>query len=159
MSKLQSAKSAIEAEIAHAKQGLAYYQSRIDDLEQTLSQLDSIIASESAPATQRGRRQKQPLSEGNRAKRGRTKHVVKDIATGGMDLPSTPSEYWMDLITDQPQTAPEILKSAVDSLGFTPSPAQVQKLRQRLTPALQALLKSEKIRDSGSRRERRFFKV
>jgi len=50
------------------------------------------------------------------------------------------------------------LKSAIDKLGFTPTNTQIKKLTQRMTFALNALVKANKIQDSGAGRERVFFK-
>ncbi|HJV87047.1 MAG TPA: hypothetical protein VJ698_16405 [Noviherbaspirillum sp.] len=159
MSKLESAKSAIEAEISHARQGLAYYQSRIEVLEQTLAQLDSIIDLETTPPARGRRKYGQTTSSRTPAKRGRPRKPTVGTSSTAPELPPTPSDYWLGLITDTPRSAAEILKSAIGSLGFDPTPVQVKKLRQRLPPALQSLLESKKIQDSGSRRERRFFKA
>jgi hypothetical protein len=51
------------------------------------------------------------------------------------------------------------LKAAVSSLTFTPTKLQTQKLAGRMTFALNALVKANKIQDSGKGRERRFFKA
>lgn len=159
MSKLDSAKLALEAEIARAKQGMAYYQSRVEILEQTLAQLNHIADFDIAQPGAGKRRQKaSPLTKAVKVS-GRRRTAYGKASAGGSDLPSTPSEYWLDLITETPQSAPEILKKAINSLGFEPNQMQLKKLRQRIAPALQALLKSKQIQDSGSRRERRFFKA
>jgi hypothetical protein len=50
------------------------------------------------------------------------------------------------------------LQAAIDKLGFTPSKTQVKKLAQRMTFSLNALVKANKIKDSGSGRNREFFK-
>ncbi|MDF3035214.1 MAG: hypothetical protein K0S28_488, partial [Paucimonas sp.] len=43
-------------------------------------------------------------------------------------------------------------------LGSNLDKKDLQKLRQRVSPALQALLKSNRIKDTGAGRERRYFK-
>ncbi|HCE08693.1 MAG TPA: hypothetical protein DEQ40_08865, partial [Oxalobacteraceae bacterium] len=73
-------------------------------------------------------------------------------------LPSTGGDYWPNLLTEQGQHSSEILKSAIDKLGFTPTNTQIKKLTQRMTFALNALVKANKIQDSGAGRERVFFK-
>jgi hypothetical protein len=50
------------------------------------------------------------------------------------------------------------LHAAIDKLGFTPTRQQVQKRTNRLTFALRALVESGNTQDSGSGRERRYFK-
>jgi hypothetical protein len=156
MSNLQSAKSAIKAEIAHAKQGLDYYKSRVEILEQALDQLEHAGAPERASGARgaKSRRQAQP-AEAGRPRRGRRPGRP---AANAHELPYTGGDFWLDLISDEPHSAAEILKSAVGSLGFEPDKAQVQKMRQRLTAALQAMLQAGKIKDSGAGRERRYVK-
>ncbi|HYD82061.1 MAG TPA: hypothetical protein VEC06_19835 [Paucimonas sp.] len=157
MSNLQSAKSAIKAEIAHAKEGLNFYKSRVEILEQTLSQLDSVGAPETTPASRGRKARKHAQAPASNGRTGRQRRGRKAQAEAGQELPFTGGDYWFNLIGDEPRSAAEILKAAVDSLGFEPSKEQVQKLRQRLTPALQGLLETKRIQDSGAGRERRYF--
>lgn len=158
MSNLQSAKSAIEAEIMHARQGVAFYQSRLDTLEKTLDQLDSVSLPEDIAQieTSEGRTSSARVRTTQKRGRGRPRGSV---ASSGKELPTTGADYWLNLVSDQPQAGAEILKQAVAKLGFHPSKLQVQKLRQRLAPGLKALLDAKKIQDSGAGRERRFFKA
>ncbi|MFC6523034.1 hypothetical protein ACFQAT_28105 [Undibacterium arcticum] len=62
------------------------------------------------------------------------------------------------MITDQPQSAPDILKAAIAQLGLTSTKDLKSKLSARMTNALGHLIKSKQIQDSGERRDRRFFK-
>ena len=158
MSNLQSAKSAIKAEIAHAKQGLDYYKSRVEILEQALDQLEHAGTPERTPAT-RGKRGRPPSAQvelNDRPRRGR--RPGRPTTNEQHELPYTGGDFWFDLITEEPHSAAEILKSAVGSLDFEAYKSQVQKLRQRLTAALQAMLQAGRIKDAGTGRERRYFK-
>jgi len=156
MSNLESAKVAIEAEIAHAKQGLAHFYSRVEALEKALLHIvavdGGVLDVQPAAAT--------PVVKAAKSKPA--KYVKKEKsakpAKGGKDLPFTGGNYWPDLITAQPQSGAEILHAAISKLGFEPSKAQVLKLTQRATFAINALVKAGKIQDSGKGRERRFFK-
>jgi hypothetical protein len=155
MSNLESAKAAIQAELSHAKQGLAYYHSRIDSLEKMLTQLASVSGSkQDMSAVVKGKRGRKPLT----GKPGKQKRVGKE-SSGGHELPFTGAEFWPNLVHEQPRSASEILKAAISTLGFTPTKLQVQKLAGRMTFALNALVKANKIQDSGKGRERRFFKA
>jgi len=80
MSNLESAKIAIEAELAHARQGLAHYHSRIDALDKTLAQLADIDGGSGAavepvaPPIKRGERPQKRWRKSqrrNRRMRGR----------------------------------------------------------------------------------------
>ena len=160
MSNLHSAKSAIEAEINHAKQGLAFYQSRVETLEQMLEQLDSVIVPEGESSEKRSKPGKRAAKAETRTpgRRGRKAGAREEAGAAG-ELPSTAGDFWLNLVTDQPQSAAQVLKRAVGSLDFSPSRAQVQKLRQRLTPALKKLVETGQVQDSGAGRERRFFRA
>ncbi|MFI4939085.1 MAG: hypothetical protein ACHP7O_01870 [Burkholderiales bacterium] len=163
MSNLASAKAAIEAEIAHAKQGLNHFMSRIEALEKTIAHLvsvdEGVLGARSIAA--------KPVAKVNAkavaAKPAEAEKSVKlakasKSASGGHELPFTGGSYWTDLLTDEPKSAPEILAAAIENLGFTPTKEQSQKLAGRMTFSLNALVKANKIQDSGSGRERRFFK-
>jgi hypothetical protein len=155
MSNLESAKAAIQAELSHAKQGLAFYHSRIDSLEKMLTQLASVSSVGGITAT-KGSRGRKPAATAV-MKSGKKQKGRKE-STGGNELPFTGADFWPNLVLEQPQSASEILKAAIASLGFAPTKLQAQKLAGRMTFALNALVKSNKIQDSGKGRERRFFK-
>src|SRR4051794_20066193 len=127
MSNLQSAKSAIEAEIMHMRQGVAFYQSRLETLEKTLDQLDSVSLPEDIVQIEESG--KRPSSARTKAayKKGRGRRSV--TIASGKELPTTGGEYWLDLVSGQPQSGAEILRQAIAKLGFHPSKLQVQKLR------------------------------
>ena len=170
MSNLGSAKAAIEAELSHAKQGLAHYQAQVAALEGALSQL-AVIAGASDTAITGSVTKKRPkavkAAKAVKGRRGRPPkadkvETVKSKATkrtrGTKELPFTGGDYWPNLVTSEPQSSADILRASVAGLGFEPAPEQVKKLQQRMTFVLNALVKDKKIQDSGSGRARRFFK-
>src|SRR4051794_28076735 len=119
MSNLESARQAILAELDHANQGIAFYQARVTALEDALSKLDSIQG-----ATER------PPQQTSKASKGRPPAVADEPAetpakTRGRPkrsdaaLPSTGKDFWPNLITKEPQSAPQILAAAIKSLGIT----------------------------------------
>jgi hypothetical protein len=168
MSNLQSAKAAIQAELSQAKAGMAYYQSRAEALEKTLAQLASINAPAESPAAAKEAKKLVPTVATGKPKK-RAKKQLANKATGTAadtrsakrvaELPFTGGDYWTNLLSDQPKSGPEILKSAINKLGFSPSKVQIQKLSGRMTFSLNTLVKAKKIQDSGSGRARRFFKI
>ena len=155
MSNLQSAKEALRAELEHAREGLAYYQSRVEALQQTLSSLSSLDgkAAQSMEMPTRGRRRKNAASE-ETAKPAKAARSRKSRS----DLPATGKEFWVGLITGEPQSSREILDAAVKSLGITPSGDDLKKLAQRQANALHMLVKAGAIADSGSGRDRRYLR-
>ena len=162
MSNINAAIAALEAELAQAKQGMAYYQSQVVALETALTQLGALgLVGAGKPAgAKRGRKPgKVKLEKTVKAKRGRPAKVKgRRAAKGPNDLPFTGGDYWPDLVTSEPQSGSDILKASVAGLGFEPTEEQVKKLSQRMTFVLNSLVKSGKIKDSGSGRSRRFFK-
>jgi hypothetical protein len=165
MSNLDAAKAALQAELSQAKQGLAYYQSHVTALESALAQLGNLglgtVAANPAGA-KRGRKPGKLVKAEKPAKggRGRPAKAKKGgrAAKGPNDLPFTGGDYWPDLVTGEPQSASEVLHAAVAGLSFEPTAEQVKKLSQRMTFVLNSLVKTGKIKDSGSGRGRRFFK-
>lgn len=157
MSNLVSAKQALRAELAHARQGAAYYQSLADTLEEALEKLEHV--DQAAVPRKRGRRPAAAAATAaaaeTPARRGRKPGRRRAARDSG--LPSTAKDFWPSLITDQPQSAGDILRAAVNKLGISPTEEQMKKLAQRATFALNNLVKKNAIEDSGSGRGRRFF--
>ena len=186
MSHMESAKAAISAELKSAEQGLAYYQRQVAALQATLKSLDDIAAgtpnalaqpagakrgrkpgktADAAPDTaipkKRGRKPgtkvaTSPKTATSPKAVAKAKKTPKKRGTDG--LPFTGGSFWSDLVTATPKSFADILNDCVAGLDFIPNPAQKKKLSQRMTFALNALVKDKKIKDSGSGRERRFFK-
>jgi hypothetical protein len=172
MSNLESAKKALEAELQLAKQGYAFYQSRIDALGKALGELEILQGGGAvkgvATKGKRGRKPGRPAGKvaskaaskaAPKAAKSTEKKTRGRKAGGGNDLPFTGGDYWPNLVTSEPQSGADILHAAINKLGFTPTKQHVQKLTNRATFALHSLVKSGKIQDSGSGRERRFFKA
>ena len=164
MSNLESAKSAIESELSQAKQGLSFYQSRIDALEKTLLQLAGIdgesVGASTPTASVPAKRGRKPGSTkaAKPAKEAKKRKATKGEA-GVSGLPFTGGDFWPNLVTSEPQSASDILNAAIARLGFTPTKEQLQKLAGRQTFAINALVKAGSIQDSGKGRERRYFKA
>ncbi|SNS87535.1 hypothetical protein SAMN06265795_10871 [Noviherbaspirillum humi] len=160
MSSLNQARESLKAELAHAEQGVRFYQSRIEALHRALASLEQIDDVDGRIA-----------KSGVKARRGRaaaTGAAVKPAkaagkrgrpaGAAGRDLPSTGGSFWIDLIGAEPKTAPELLEAAVRQMNLSLDPAQRKKLAQRMVTAINGLLKSGKIKDSGKGRERRYYR-
>ena len=177
---LESAKAAIEAEIAHAKQGVAHFLLRVEALEKAIAHLvavdGGVLDVQPVAAT--------PLAKAKASKAKvaksitRAKLLTADVATkpvespksatkgkatkpakGGKELPFTGGDYWVNLLDVEPKSASEILDAAIGKLEFQPTKEHKQKLAGRMTFSLNALVKTGKIQDSGTGRARRFFKA
>lgn len=182
-SNLKSARQAIEAELAHARQGAIYYSTRVEALEAALEQLESVEAEgdTSTRASKRGanstngakqaesRRGRKRRSASGTAPRGaaagtpRQQHSQKSrtarASRGSSSLPTTGGEFWLKLVSDEPRSAVDISNAAIEALGIRPDQKdEIQKLKQRVSPALAGLLSAHKIQDTGAGRERRFFR-
>ncbi|GIZ50228.1 hypothetical protein [Noviherbaspirillum aridicola] len=152
MSNLRSARDSLAAELAHARQGLAFYDARVHALEETLATLDNLNAE--------GDIGDKPRRQGRPARAEQTEAVARGgrgrKQSGG--LPATGKEFWTSLVTNEPRSTREILEAAIQTLGIDPSRDDLKKLSQRQANALHMLVKEKTISDSGSGRERRFFR-
>lgn len=167
-SNLNSAKQAIEAELTHARQGAAFYAARVQALEIALQQLENVDAEKNpAPAPAKGKatgakRGRKPgsIAEADSVSgEGKTKGRKRGRRASSSSLPTTGREFWFGLVSDQPQSAVDISNAAVTALGISPSQKrEIQQLKQRVAPALASLVATHHISDTGSGRQRRFFK-
>ncbi|OWW20491.1 hypothetical protein [Noviherbaspirillum denitrificans] len=172
---LNSARRAIQAELSHARQGAAFYSARVEALETALTQLESVDTDDTTlldeeerkpakkKAGRRGRaarqevpgRRKAASQETKQSKRGR----ISGAATEDSGLPTTGADFWLELVTNEPQSAVDIANAAAAHLGLGPDQkAQVQKLKQRVAPALATLVSTQKIQHAGAGRQRRYFR-
>ncbi len=149
MSNLTKARQAILAELHHAEQGAAYYQSRAEALRAALEQLEQSDNPRALPA------QKKSAASAKSAK-GSKPAAGRKASSSRQTLPKTSQEFWLSFIDQQPKTAAEIANAAVASLDFAPTAQQAKQLKSRLAPTLQALLKSKRVQDTGSGRDRKY---
>lgn len=152
MSNLQTAKSALMAEIEHAQQGLAHYEARILAIEQVLASLDALDGA--SPAASQGKRGRKPRQSADRGAAAPSKRGAATRSAGA--LPPTGKEFWVGLLASEPRSSKEILEAAVESLAIKPSKNDLKKLAQRQANALHLLVKAKAISDSGSGRQRRY---
>ena len=173
-SNLNSAKQAIEAELTHARQGAAFYAARVQALEIALQQLANVDtengvapaaagvparAKGKATGAKRGRKPGSVAQADGASSETKTKGRKKGRRASSSSLPTTGREFWFGLVSDQPQSAVDISNAAVTALGIAPSQKrEIQQLKQRVAPALASLVSTHHISDTGSGRQRRFFK-
>src|SRR4051812_25813291 len=118
MSNLDSARQAIMAELDHANQGIAFYEAKVKALEEALAKLDSIEGGEeqsrgTARRTAAVGKMLTPATKTAAPSRGRGRPKRSDT-----ELPFTGKDFWPNLITEEPRSAPEILAAAIKSLGI-----------------------------------------
>jgi len=156
MSNLKSAEQAIQAELDHARQGLAYYQSKVGALEEALAKVHSVqtVLSEEGPVS----RAAKPKTSAAPKSQGKRRAQTAGAAGSNDKLPSTGKDFWPSLLTDDPQSPAEILSAAIKSLGISPSADQTKKLSQRQANALSVMAKNGDINTVGDGRSRRYFR-
>jgi hypothetical protein len=155
MSNLKSARQAIQAELEHARQGVLFYQMRVAALEEALAKLDSVETVNGRTSNlSKGGGSGKPTGQAKRGRKARS-----HAAGNGTELPPTGKGFWPNLVTDEPQSAKEILNAAIKALHISPTKESIKKLSQRQTAALNGLVKTKRVGDSGSGRERRFFRL
>lgn len=169
MSDLNVARHAIEAELARAEQGLQFYMNHVESLKSALAELSKVeeglgqalnskqarkrpSAKAATPARTAGRKRAKAKPQAAKAQGAKSQ-----VAKPARELPSTGSDYWLQFIAEEPRTAVEITRAAIDALGFVPTPDQVKVLKQRISPSLETMVKNKKIKDTGAGRERRYF--
>lgn len=184
---LTSAREAIQVALSHAREGVAFYSARVEALEMALIQLESMGEDESALTEKSRRKPAASRQKSGESKRGRQSRKTKEEArnaasangvsgarrevkrgrkagTAGrsgkdVQLPTTGIDFWLKLVTEEPRSAVEIANAAAEVVGIRPDQKEaIQKLKQRVAPALATLVSTQKIQNSGSGRERRFFK-
>lgn len=179
---LTSARQAIQALLSHARQGAAFYSARVEALETALTQLENVdtddmelldtnedlSAKRSGPKKRAGKRGRPARNTESAASTGRK--TVSGPSTRGRrgrkaasgeqgGLPTTGAEFWLELVTDEPKSAVEIANAAAAHLGLGPEEkTQIQKLKQRVAPALATLISTQKIQHAGTGRQRRYFR-
>jgi hypothetical protein len=164
VSNLRSAQQAIKAELDQAKKGVAFYSSRIAALESVLEKLDSVDgAGESATKKRVTTHSNDKASKATGAKRAPKRKAAVRVngKNGSTLLPKTGGEFWLKLVTEDQQSAVDVASAAAKSLGLDPMTdrKRILVLKQRATPGLNGLVSAQKIQDSGTGRERRFFKA
>lgn len=162
MSNMNSVKSALDAEIKHAKEGIAFYSTRIATLEKMIQQLGQLEGAHQAEAIGKsGGKRKYTRS----AKKGDSVASADETtntmagASGSRiasKLPATTAAFWMSLLSDTPISNKDIIKAAVTALKIRPSPADLKKLKQRLANAITIMTKDGTMLSEGTGRARRF---
>jgi hypothetical protein len=175
---LDAARTALAAELDHARKGAEYYASRVEALTLALAKLDEV---ESADFGGTGRasfnggtaKQKAAALAGKPAKAARgggrktvarpaAKAAAKKVATkkAKVDLPSTRQDFWLNLVGPEPKTAAEITQAAIAALGIKENEAdKMTVIRNRVAPSLAGLLKNRMIQDAGTGRERTYMRT
>lgn len=75
-------------------------------------------------------------------------------------LPKTPTEFWIGLLTEEPQKMAGILSAAAEKLGVKMEDDEnIKVLRARQSNVLQKLIEDGKIKSEGSRQDRTYFLV
>jgi hypothetical protein len=179
---LTSARQAIQAELSHARQGAAFYSARVEALETALTQLESVESDDLALLdTDEDSKTTRTATKKRAGKRGRPARKAESASGSGRkaasdaptrarkgkkaasrddqgELPTTGADFWLELVTDEPKSAVDIANAAAAHLGLgDDQKTQIQKLKQRVAPALATLVATQKIQHAGTGRQRRYF--
>ena len=162
MSNMSSLKSALDVEIKHAKEGIAFYSARITTLEKMIQQLDQLDnATATGPDTQGAGKRKYTRSakarESTAAASGTEASTTDSSARAKSKLPATTAAFWASLLSETPISNKDIIKAAIAALKIRPTPADLKKLKQRLANAITIMTKDGSMMSDGTGRARRFF--
>ncbi len=162
MSNLNTVKSALDAEIQHANEGIAFYAARIAALEQIIGELDRLGGAKGGPPStrkagkpsgaKRGIVAASATTRSTKAKKPRQAAKASRAST----LPKTGGEFWQSLLSNTPMSNQDLLQAAIARLQIQPAGADLKKLKQRLANAVTNMTKDGTMRSEGSGRERRF---
>lgn len=72
-------------------------------------------------------------------------------------LPATNTAFWVGLLSETPVSNQDILAAATTALKIRTSPADLQKLKQRLANFITIAIKDGTVQSEGAGRARRFF--
>lgn len=134
----------LKEDLLQARKGLQYYQARVTMLEKALDELSSATAS----------------NEKGKGKLSRSKASTAARRLQSSTVPPTGLDFWLRHITKKQRSAVEIAQSAATALKIDPVENRdaYLVLKNRIGPALQALVKAERVQSHGAGRDRRFFK-
>ena len=162
MSNMNSVKSALDAEIKHAKEGLVFYSTRIATLEKMIQQLDELDGARGAGAIgKNGGKRKYTRAAKGAADIGVNEEGSDTVGGTGSraasKLPATTSAFWISLLSETPISNKDIIKAAIATLKIRPNPTDLKKLKQRLANAITIMTKDGTMQSEGTGRARRFF--
>ena len=162
MSNMTSLKSALDVEIKHAKEGIAFYSTRIATLEKMIQQLDQLDDATATGTDGKGAgKRKYTRSAKAREVTAATNDGAASATDGGAraksKLPATTAAFWTSLLSETPISNKDIIKAAVAALKIRPTPADMKKLKQRLANAITIMTKDGSMMSDGTGRARRFF--
>lgn len=168
MSNITSATTAIGAEIKQARQGMAFYEARIAELERLVVALTAIDGgSQGIDAAVSGKRKGNgrdgkatvaaTRTNGIASPSSKRKRADVRVSNGASRLPSTSASFWKGLLSEAPMSKPDIMNAAVAALGVELDHNDTEKLKQRLASAITGMITTGAIRSEGKRRERRFY--
>lgn len=119
MSRLKFARDAIRAELKHAKQGLAYYEERVQQLESALQQvapLNGLGKTKTAPKTAKTNARAKKQSEDW----PQVKASDSSSDRNGSALPKTGVDFWMRHMSKKPKSGDDIANAAATTLQLDP---------------------------------------
>lgn len=161
MSNMINVKSALTAEIKHAKEGIAFYSTRIAALEKMLQQIDRIDGSPGAVASLDILTDKKPVrvakDASDNSDAGNAGSGSNPAKGNEAKLPPTTAKFWQSLLSETPISNKDIIKGALAALKIRPGPIELKKLNQRLANAITIMTKDGTMLSEGTGRERRFF--
>lgn len=163
MSNMTSVKTALDAEIKHAKEGIAFYSTRIATLEKMIQQLDQLDGARATdPIGKNGGKRKytrtaKSSSDSVSADDSGDASATVSGARNTSKLPATTAAFWTSLLPETPISNKDIIKAAITALKIRPNPADLKKLKQRLANAITIMTKDGSMMSEGTGRARRFF--
>jgi hypothetical protein len=134
---MEQAKTALQAELAHAVLGIEYWSAKANNLREMIAKIDNI--------------EREPIATS----------VDDAQANGAVNerLPSTGRDFWVKQFTAVQQSSAQILDASIQSLGLTPTKDTKKRFANRLATAIQVLTKDGTVIAHGEGKRRTFTKA
>lgn len=148
---LKSARNALTAELKHYSKGLAYYQSKIQVLQETIERIDEIGKDQKQHLPSRTSRkelevEQRNTKDGTKAVGSSANKRRQKRGTGqkrGTEMPATGQDFWLSLLRENEALTPTQIRNealrALAKQGFMPDKVQLKKLNARMSNALSIL--------------------
>ena len=144
MSNMSSVRTALQAEMNHAREGVVFFSKRVAVIEAMLIDLNAL---EAGPMPTARKATSSTISALEKPGRKRQSNGT---------LPATGTAFWAGLLSDKPVSNVELLDAAIKALNIQPGPDNLKKMKQRLANAITLMTKDGSMKSDGSGRARRF---
>lgn len=130
---MEQAKNALQAELAHAKLGIEYWTTKVNQLRDMIAKIDNL--------------EQEPVAK-------KTEKIIRPGKKKA--LPATGRDFWINQFTVVPESSAMILVKAIQNLGIAATADTKKRIAARLATAIQILTKDGTVIAHGEGKRRTF---